>query len=94
MTSGFVLRRFNVDLSKGELCHSLRGVALYLCKPSETFESELERKNAQLIIENQSLLHENKQLNTLLKEYETTLETVMSKFRNHSVGPFHMDKGP
>ncbi|KAF8347074.1 hypothetical protein F5887DRAFT_959167 [Amanita rubescens] len=67
VTSGFVLRRFNVDLSK------------------ETFESEIERKNAQLIIENQSLLHENKQLNTLLKEYETTLETVMSKFRNHSL---------
>ncbi|KAF8628270.1 hypothetical protein AX15_004038 [Amanita polypyramis BW_CC] len=66
-TSGFALRRFNVDLSK------------------ETFESEPERKNAQLIIENQSLLHENKQLNMLLKEYETTVETVMSKFRNHAL---------
>ena len=94
MTSGFVLRRFNVDLSKGELRNPVHGVALYIRKPPETFESELERKNAQLIIENQSLLHENKQLNTLLKEYETTLETVMSKFRNHSVGPFYMNKDP
>ncbi|KAK2461534.1 hypothetical protein APHAL10511_005997 [Amanita phalloides] len=66
-TSGFALRRFNVDLSK------------------ETFESELERKNAQLIIENQSFLHDNKQLNALLKEYESMLDIVMSKFRNHAL---------
>ena len=51
----------------------------------ETFESELERMNAQIIIENQTLLHENKQLSILLKEYESTMETVMSKFRNHAV---------
>lgn len=41
--------------------------------------------NAQIIIENQTLHHENKQLATLLKEYEQTMETVMSKFRNHAV---------
>jgi regulator of replication initiation timing len=41
--------------------------------------------NAAIIIENQSLQHENKQLNSLLKEYEQTLETVMSKFRNQAV---------
>ncbi|KAG8928316.1 hypothetical protein FRC01_006131 [Tulasnella sp. 417] len=64
--TGFVLRRFNTDLSK------------------EVFESELERMNAALIMENQHLQHENKQLNTLLKEYEQTLETVMSKFRNQA----------
>jgi hypothetical protein len=51
----------------------------------ETFESELERMNAQIVIENQTLLHENKQLSILLKEYEGTLETVMAKFRNHAV---------
>ena len=51
----------------------------------ETFESELERQNAQIIIENQTLLHENKQLSLLLKEYESTMETIMSKFRNHAV---------
>lgn len=56
-----------------------------MCK--EFFESELERMNAQIVIENQTLLHENKQLSMLLKEYEGTMETVMSKFRNHAVRP-------
>ncbi|KAL5494876.1 hypothetical protein ACEPAI_338 [Sanghuangporus weigelae] len=51
----------------------------------EVFESDLERTNAQMIIENQTLMHENKQLSQLLKEYEQTLENVMSKFRNHSL---------
>lgn len=41
--------------------------------------------NAALIIENQQLQHENKQFNVLLKEYEQTLETVMSKFRSQAV---------
>ena len=41
--------------------------------------------NAQFIMENQTLLHENKQLSVLLKEYENTMETIMSKFRNHAV---------
>lgn len=45
--------------------------------------------NAQIIIENQTLLRENKQLSQLLKEYEGTLETIMSKFRNHSVSGSH-----
>ena len=51
----------------------------------EVFESELERTNAQTIIENQTLVHENRQLSMLLKEYEQTLETVMTKFRGHAV---------
>lgn len=51
----------------------------------ETFESELERTNAHMVIENQTLLHENKQLGLLLKEYETTLETIMGKFRTHAL---------
>ena len=58
-------------------------LSLILC--AETFESELERQNAHVIIENHSLLHENRQLNTLLKEYEQTLETIMDKFRGHAV---------
>lgn len=53
----------------------------------EQFESELERMNAQIMIENQRLQHENKQLSTLLKEYEQTLETVMAKFRTQAVRP-------
>ncbi|EJD03541.1 uncharacterized protein FOMMEDRAFT_82134 [Fomitiporia mediterranea MF3/22] len=51
----------------------------------EVFDSELERTNAQMIIENQTLNHENRQLGMLLKEYEQTLETVMSKFRSHAL---------
>ncbi|KAG6915258.1 hypothetical protein DXG01_012443 [Tephrocybe rancida] len=51
----------------------------------EAFESELERTSAQTIIENQTLLYENKQLSLLLKEYEGTMETIMSKFRNHAL---------
>lgn len=52
---------------------------------AEVFESELERMNASFIIENQNLLHENKQLNAMLKEYEQTLDTVMAKFRAQAV---------
>ncbi|KAJ7204455.1 hypothetical protein GGX14DRAFT_544147 [Mycena pura] len=41
--------------------------------------------NAHIVIENQTLLHDNRQLSILLKEYEATLETVMAKFRNHAL---------
>ncbi|KAI9511736.1 hypothetical protein F5148DRAFT_993377, partial [Russula earlei] len=51
----------------------------------ETLESELERINAQIIIENHTLQQENKQLSLLLKEYEETMETIMSKFRSHTI---------
>ena len=60
-------------------------VRISLFSTSEVFESELERQNAQSIIENQTLQHENKQLSMLLKEYEHTMETVMSKFRGQAV---------
>jgi len=53
----------------------------------EEFHSELEAFSSHLVLENQQLQHENKQLNALLKEYEQTLETVMGKFRGVSVGP-------
>ncbi|PVG04556.1 hypothetical protein CPB86DRAFT_692530 [Serendipita vermifera] len=51
---------------------------------TELFDSELERSTVALIMENQGLLQENKQLTTLLTEYESTLETVMTKFRQHA----------
>ncbi|OSD06165.1 hypothetical protein PYCCODRAFT_1423049 [Trametes coccinea BRFM310] len=60
---------------------NLRRVCIDISK--ETFESELERQNAQIVIENHTLLQENKQLSSLLQEYEKTMETVMSKFRAH-----------
>ena len=51
----------------------------------EGFSSELEKFASHLVLENQSLQHENKQLGGLLKEYESTLENVMSKFRGVAV---------
>ncbi|THG96946.1 hypothetical protein EW026_g4971 [Hermanssonia centrifuga] len=68
------------DVSSG---FSLRRVNSDISK--EVFESELERQNAQVIIENHTLIHENRQLSSLLKEYEQTMETVMAKFRNHAM---------
>ncbi|KAF8491964.1 hypothetical protein JB92DRAFT_3128160 [Gautieria morchelliformis] len=50
----------------------------------EAFESELERMNATFIQQNVELQNDNKQLAALLKEYEQTLENVMSKFRTHA----------
>lgn len=41
--------------------------------------------NAVMSAENQSLQYDNKQLNALIKDYETTLETVMDQFRNRAV---------
>ncbi|KAI0304627.1 hypothetical protein BC826DRAFT_1100439 [Russula brevipes] len=86
LKSDFTLRRFNVDISKGAhpdmiKVPSPRGYNF----PLETLESELERTNAQIVIENHSLQQENKQLSLLLKEYEQTMETIMSKFRSHTV---------
>lgn len=52
---------------------------------TEEFQTELEAFASHLVLENQTLQHENKQLNTLLKEYEQTLETVMGKFRGVAV---------
>ncbi|KIM24168.1 hypothetical protein M408DRAFT_331922 [Serendipita vermifera MAFF 305830] len=51
---------------------------------TEFFDSEVERTTVASIIENQSLLQENKQLNALMTDYEQTLETVMTKFRQHA----------
>ncbi|KAG5340506.1 hypothetical protein C0989_001413 [Termitomyces sp. Mn162] len=72
---------------RAEAAHAVSGVALRRFNTDlakESFESELERANAKAVIEKQILLHENKQLSHLLKEYETTMETIMSKFRNHA----------
>lgn len=52
---------------------------------TEEFESELEKLNVSLVMENQALQQENRQLSSLLKDYESTLEAVMGKFRAHAV---------
>jgi prefoldin subunit 5 len=45
--------------------------------------------NVAMGAENQSLQHDNKQLNTLIKEYEQTLDTLMSAFRTKAVSDNH-----
>jgi hypothetical protein len=52
---------------------------------AELFDSELERSTVGLIIENQGLQQENKQLTSLMTDYEQTLRTVMSKFEQYVV---------
>jgi len=52
---------------------------------SEEYDAELEQMNAAMTAENLALQHDNKQLNTLIKEYETTLETIMGLFRQRAV---------
>ncbi|TFY73098.1 hypothetical protein EWM64_g10914 [Hericium alpestre] len=54
-------------------------------KTKEEYDAELERMNAAMAAENQNLQYDNKQLNALIKEYETTLETVMNQFRHRAV---------
>lgn len=49
------------------------------------YDAELERMNVSLVAENQGLLHDNKQLGVLIKEYEQTLENVMGAFRTRAV---------
>ncbi|OWT38688.1 hypothetical protein J008_04008 [Cryptococcus neoformans] len=69
---------------KGQAVHVGTGFPLRrfnLDISNEEFHSELEAFGSHLVLENQQLQHENKQLNALLKEYEQTLETVMNKFR-------------
>ncbi|KAJ8472483.1 hypothetical protein ONZ45_g16633 [Pleurotus djamor] len=73
---------------KTQASESVTGFSLRRCNTDiskEVFDSELERLNASTIIENRTLVQENKQLSLLLKEYETTMETIMSKFRNHAL---------
>ncbi|KZT57465.1 hypothetical protein CALCODRAFT_496112 [Calocera cornea HHB12733] len=75
------------DQVKGQAVHCGSGFALRRWNTDiskEVFESELERMNAHLVVENQTLNHENKQLNILLKEYEQALDVIMTKFRTHA----------
>lgn len=74
-----------------------RQVSRYLCEQktcisgqqvmtaTDVYDAELERMNASLAAENQGLLHDNKQLGALIKEYEQTLESVMGAFRTRAV---------
>ncbi|WAQ88573.1 hypothetical protein PtA15_9A700 [Puccinia triticina] len=75
------------DELKTQAIHTGTGYALKRFNvdlSKEQFESEVERMNAQLVIENQTLQHENRNLTILLKDHETTLEQIMTRFRNHA----------
>jgi len=50
--------------------------------------------NASLSAENQTLQHDNKQLGVLIREYEQTLESVMSAFRRRAVRAYIYVVGP
>ena len=52
---------------------------------AEEYDAELERMNVAMSTENQGLQYDNKQLNSLLKEYEQTLDSVMTTFRKRAV---------
>jgi len=74
---------FNMDMKKGlRWCTQFGMVGLI---SPEEYDAELERMNVAMMAENQALQYDNKQLNTLIKEYETTLETVMGLFRQRAV---------
>ncbi|THH04376.1 hypothetical protein EW146_g10195 [Bondarzewia mesenterica] len=75
--TGFVLRRYGTLPCGRERSHDGG-------RRAEEYEAELERMNAAMSAENQSLVYDNKQLNALIKDYETTLETVMTQFRNRA----------
>lgn len=86
---------FNMDMKKG-VCYCEPDIAGLTS--SEEYDAELERMNTAMTAENLALQHDNKQLNTLIKEYETTLETIMSLFRQRAVSitlsPCHLISFP
>lgn len=69
---------------KSQSIHSQTGYVLRrfnLDKTQEEYNAALERMNAQIFTENNALMNDNKQLGVLIKEYEQTLENVMTSFR-------------
>jgi len=72
---------------KSQAVHSQTGFVIRrfnLDKPKEEYDAELERMNAAVSAENLALQHDNKQLNALTKDYEQTLETLMTAFRKRA----------
>ncbi|KAF8133733.1 hypothetical protein EV363DRAFT_1258146 [Boletus edulis] len=77
----------SAEAVKTQAAHSQTGFVLRrynLDKPQDVYDAELERMDATLAAENQGLLHDNKQLGVLIKEYEQTLESVMGAFRTRA----------
>ncbi|TFK27996.1 hypothetical protein FA15DRAFT_665752 [Coprinopsis marcescibilis] len=55
-----------------------------LDKTQEQYDAALEHHNGEIAVENQSLSHDNKQLSSLIREYEQTLESLMTTFRTRA----------
>ncbi|KAI0726235.1 hypothetical protein C8Q72DRAFT_784086 [Fomitopsis betulina] len=73
--------------ARSQAIHSQTGFVLRrfnLDKPKDVYDAELERMNAAMSVENQTLQNDNRQLNTLVREYEQTLENVMTQFRERA----------
>jgi len=79
--------RNQAEVIKSQAIHSQTGFVLRrfnMDKSQEDYEAELERMTNAIAGENQALQYENKQLNLLIKEYEQTLETLMTTFRKRA----------
>ncbi|KIM62099.1 hypothetical protein SCLCIDRAFT_846263 [Scleroderma citrinum Foug A] len=73
--------------AKTQATHSQSGFVLRrfnLDKTKEVYDAELEPMNASLAAENQTLQHDNKQLGVLIREYEQSLERIVSAFRTRA----------
>jgi hypothetical protein len=79
------LTRIKQKVCRLQMTNRFRDAFLTWRVVSEAYENELENMNVAITAENQSLQYDNKQLNALIKEYEQTLETLMSTFRNRAV---------
>jgi len=72
---------------KSQTIHTQTGFVLRrfnMDKSQDDYDTELERMTNVITGENQALQYENKQLNLLIKEYEQTLETLMTTFRKRA----------
>ncbi|KIY71690.1 hypothetical protein CYLTODRAFT_418594 [Cylindrobasidium torrendii FP15055 ss-10] len=73
--------------AKAQAVHNKTGFVLRrfnLDKNPEVYNEELQKMNMSIYEENTGLQHDNKHLNNLIKDYEQTLDTLMSNFRNRA----------
>jgi len=81
------LLRNQAEGIKSQAIHSQTGFVLRrfnMDKSQEEYDVDLDRMTSTIAAENQALQYENKQLNLLIKEYEQTLETLMTTFRKRA----------
>jgi len=79
--------RSQAECIKSQAIHTQTGFVLRrfnMDKSQEDYDTELDRMTNAIAAENQALQYDNKQLNLLIKEYEQTLETLMTTFRKRA----------